>query len=114
MADCIFCKIAAGEIPSKKVYENDEMVVFEDLNKVAPFHYLIIPRKHIASILELEEEDVGLIGRMIHKAKDLAVETGLDKSGFRLVINTGKDAGQAVHHTHIHLIGGRAMTWPPG
>ena len=96
------------------VFEDDEMVVFEDLNKVAPSHFLIIPRKHIANVLELEEEDHGLMGRMIHKAKDLAVQTGFDKSGFRIVINTGNDAGQVVYHIHIHLIGGRSMTWPPG
>ena len=114
MTDCLFCKIAAGEIPANKLLENDDIVVFEDINKVAPHHYLIIPRKHIVNVLDLKEEDTAIIGRMLHAAKETAERTGLDKSGFRLIINTGGDAGEAVHHIHMHFIGGRSMTWPPG
>ena len=114
MADCVFCKIAQKEIPSKILYEDDEMVVFEDLKKVAPVHYLIIPRKHIESVYELEEADDGLMGRLIRKVKDLAKITGIEEKGFRMIINAGEHGGQLVPHIHIHILGGREMQWPPG
>ncbi|MCL2192580.1 MAG: histidine triad nucleotide-binding protein [Treponema sp.] len=114
MSDCIFCKIIKGEIPSQKVYEDGEMLAFRDINAVSPVHCLIIPKKHIASLLELEAEDIPLAGRMLNKAQELAKEQGCGEKGARFVINAGKDGGQSVDHLHIHVIGGRALAWPPG
>ena len=114
MSECIFCKIASKEIPSKTLYEDDDMVVFEDLNKKAPVHCLIVPRKHIESVFELEQADNELIGKMISKAKEIAKMTGIEETGLRLVINAGSDGGQEVPHIHIHMLGGRRMEWPPG
>ncbi len=113
-ADCIFCKIVSGEVNSDKVYEDEQVVAFNDLNPVAPHHVLIIPREHIASLDELEEKDQGVIGRLFLVASGLARDLGVSKSGYRCVINTNRDAGQAVFHVHLHLLGGRQMDWPPG
>ncbi len=112
--DCIFCKIVKKEIPSKIVFENERIIAFEDINPQAPVHILIIPKRHIPYIAEIEEEDISLIGELIYTAKRIAEEKGLTKDGFRLVFNNGKNAGQEVFHIHLHLLGGRKFTWPPG
>ena len=114
MSDCIFCKIAAGEIPSKKIFEDEEMMAFHDMNPVAPVHFLIIPKKHIKCMLELEEADAALIGRMLFRAKEIAKELGCEERGGRFVNNAKIDGGQTVNHLHIHFLGGRALGWPPG
>ena len=114
MNDCLFCKIAKGVIPSQKVAETDTLFAFRDINPQAPTHILIIPKKHIANNLSLTLEDKLVIGDIFLLANDLAVEYGIDKSGFRVVANNGSDAGQAVFHIHFHLLGGRIMLWPPG
>ncbi len=114
MSNCLFCKIFKKEISSKIVYEDSEIMAFEDINPQAPVHILIIPAKHIESINDIKEEDKELIGKMFLIAKKLAKEKGVSESGFRTVFNTGKDAGQAVFHIHLHLLGGRKMSWPPG
>ncbi len=111
--DCIFCKIASGEIPSKKVYEDDRVCAFCDLDPQAPVHVLIIPKKHISSIMELDEENADVVSHVFLVAKRLAGELGLEK-GFRIVSNCGEDGGQSVLHLHFHLLGGRSMKWPPG
>lgn len=111
--DCIFCKIAAGEIPSKKVYEDDKIVAFYDLDPQAPVHVLLIPKEHIASANELNEQNSGLVGHIYVVAAQLARQLQLDK-GYRIVNNCGEDGGQTVRHLHFHLLGGRSMKWPPG
>jgi histidine triad (HIT) family protein len=111
--DCIFCKIAAGEIPAKLVYEDDRAIAFLDLNPQAPSHLLVIPRKHIASLAHLATADVSLLGHLQGVASQVARHAGL-ANGFRVVINTGDDGGQTVNHLHLHVLGGRPMTWPPG
>ena len=106
MADnCIFCKIACGEIPSKKVYEDDELIAFNDIHPVAPVHFMLIPKLHVASLQETDDSHAALLGRMLVLAPKLARQQGLD-NGFRTVINTGKGGGQEVFHLHIHVIGG--------
>ena len=107
MADCIFCKIAQKEIPSKLVYEDDTVVAFRDLEPQAPQHVLVIPKKHVESLLALEEEDKALVSH-------IAQELGIAEKGFRVVANTGEEGGQTVKHLHFHLLGGRSMQWPPG
>ena len=113
MSDCIFCKIAAGEIPAKKAYEDDKILSFYDLDPQAPVHVLIIPKKHLCCLDAATEEDAPLISHMMLKAKDIAKDLGLE-DGYRLVINTGADGGQTVKHLHMHLLGKRSMKWPPG
>jgi histidine triad (HIT) family protein len=105
MSDCIFCRIARGEIPSRKVYEDDEVFAFHDINPVAPVHFMLIPKRHLDSLAQAGEADAALLGRMLTLAPRLAKEQGLD-NGFRTVINTGKGGGQEVFHLHIHIIGG--------
>jgi len=112
--DCLFCKIAKGEIPAKEVYQDDEIFAFEDINPQAPVHILIIPKQHIEKITDLEPEHAELIGKLSLIAKKIAQDKGIDKNGFRLVFNCEKDAGQVVFHIHLHLLGGRKFTWPPG
>jgi histidine triad (HIT) family protein len=109
----LFCQIAAGERPATIVYRDDEVLAIRDINPQAPTHILIIPAKHIVSVTEVTAEDEELIGRMITTAKAIAQQENLSK-GYRLVINTGAQAGQSVFHLHVHLLGGRAMHWPPG
>jgi histidine triad (HIT) family protein len=113
--DCLFCKIVAGSIPAKKVYEDEHSLAFLDINPQAPVHMLIIPKKHIAGLSDLRghDEEKLLLGHLHAVASDLAREHKLEK-GYRTVINTGADAGQTVFHIHVHLLGGRAMHWPPG
>lgn len=112
--DCLFCKIVAGAIPAKLVYEDDAAVAFRDINPQAPTHALVIPRAHIASLAEAVEEDEALLGHLLLVAARVAREDGLHDSGFRTVINSGADAGQEVFHIHVHVLGGRKLTWPPG
>lgn len=115
MADgCIFCRIVAGEIPAKIVREDDETVAFRDIDPRAPVHVLVIPRRHIASVNELEASDAELVGRLYLAAKEVARAEGVAERGYRLVMNTGPDAGQSVNHIHLHVLGGRDMAWPPG
>ena len=114
MPDCLFCKIIKKEIPSDIVYETDSILAFNDINPQAPHHILIVPKKHIPTLNDLSEEDANLIGTLLLTAKDLAATRGIDESGYRTVFNCNADAGQAVFHIHLHLLGGRPMTWPPG
>ena len=115
MVDCIFCKIATGEIPSQKVYEDESVVAFKDLSPKAPVHVLIIPKKHIQSVAHFKAEDKELAAHIfVDVVPKLADELGIADGGFRVVLNTGDDGGQTVHHLHVHLLGGRKMTWPPG
>ena len=114
MSDCIFCKIVAGEIPADKIFENDHVIGFRDLNPQAPTHVLVIPKKHIATINDIQDEDKALIGEMYLAAQKIAAQEGLSERGYRTVMNCNEGAGQTVFHIHLHVIGGRAMTWPPG
>ena len=109
--DCIFCKIVNGEIPSKIIYRDKDVVVFPDINPVAPVHLLVISVKHIASLADMKDVDAALAGKMVAVANKIAKEQGLSKNGYRLTINCGADAGQLVRHLHIHLMGGRALKW---
>ncbi len=111
--DCIFCKIAAGQIPSTPVYQDEFVYAFADLNPQAPVHVLIVPREHMASLDEADEGRQSLLGHLLWAAAEIARQKGLG-NGYRAVINTGKDGGQTVDHLHVHLLGGRAMSWPPG
>lgn len=112
--NCIFCKIAAKEIPGKIVYEDDKMIAFHDISPAAPVHVVVIPKKHIESLLALGDEDENLMGHMMHTIAKIAADLGLDEKGFRIVANTKEDGGQTVKHLHFHLLGGRSMQWPPG
>ena len=115
MADCIFCKIAAKEIPSSLVYEDEQVVAFKDLEPQAPVHVLVIPKKHVESVLALQEEDKALAAHiLVDVIPKLAKELGVAEKGFRVVANTGDEGGQSVKHLHFHLLGGRSMQWPPG
>ena len=111
---CLFCKIIAGEIPSKKVYEDDQLFAFEDINPQAPMHVLIVPRQHIATLNDLGTSNDGLVGSMVRRAAAIARERGFDGSGYRTVFNCNSDAGQTVFHIHLHVLGGRPLSWPPG
>ena len=113
MENCIFCKIAQKEIPSTGVYEDEHLYAFRDLNPQAPEHILIIPKKHIARVENLQEEDTELMGRIVIAAQIIAEKLGL-KKGYRLVFNNGPDGGQEVEHIHLHLMGGRKFSWPAG
>ena len=110
LMDCIFCKIAAGEIPSDILYQDKEVVAFRDINPAAPVHVLIIPKKHIPTVAELSQADSPLVGHMIDVANQMAKKEGISESGYRLVINSGKDSGQEVDHLHLHLLGGRRLS----
>ena len=115
MADCIFCKIANKEIPSTVVYEDEQVVAFKDLEPQAPVHVLVIPKKHVASVAELKQEDKELAAHiLVDVSPQLARELGVAEKGFRVVANTGDEGGQTVKHLHFHLLGGRSMQWPPG
>lgn len=111
--DCIFCKIANGEIPSTKVYEDEKILAFKDLDPQAPVHILVIPKEHIRWAYDITEDNSGVIAHIFEKIPVIAKENGL-KDGFRIVNNCGESAGQSVHHIHFHLLGGRDFTWPPG
>ena len=113
MTDCLFCKIIEGEIPSSKVYEDADLYAFRDIEPQAPVHVLIVPKKHIASLDDCKEGDALLYGKIISKVSEIAKMAGIT-NGYRLVSNCGEDGFQTVEHLHFHLLGGRAMTWPPG
>ncbi|TAK07382.1 MAG: histidine triad nucleotide-binding protein [Candidatus Manganitrophaceae bacterium] len=112
--DCLFCKIIEKKIPSKIVYEDEKMVAFEDIQPQAPVHLLLIPRKHISGLLDLQPEEREEISHLFLTLPRLAREKGIAERGFRTVVNSGKDAGQSVFHLHVHLLGGRSLRWPPG
>lgn len=114
MNDCIFCKIAAGEIPADIVYDDGEVLAFRDINPEAPVHLLLIPRRHIATLNDLNEADTALVGRLYLAGQQIASELGVAESGYRTVINCNRDAGQLVFHIHMHLLAGRELGWPPG
>jgi len=112
MSDCLFCKIAAGEIPADKVMDEDDLVVFRDINAQAPTHLLVIPKRHIASLNDAGEADEALLGRLLVACRRAAAAEGLDE--YRVVNNCGESAGQSVFHIHLHVLGGRSLGWPPG
>jgi histidine triad (HIT) family protein len=114
MPDCLFCKIIAGEIPCDQVHADDEFLAFRDINPQAPVHVLVIPRRHVAALSDLNDGDVDLMGRLQVTGARVAKELGLADSGYRFVINCGRDAAQTVPHIHLHVLGGRPMSWPPG
>lgn len=112
-SDCLFCKIIQGEIPSQKLYEDDDIFAFWDISPQAPKHFLVIPKKHISGPTGISEDDEALIGKVLRKAAELAKENGTPDN-FRFVMNNGEEAGQTVFHIHLHVLGGRPMNWPPG
>ncbi len=114
MSDCLFCKIVSGDIPGDIVYQDDEIVAFNDINPQAPVHVLVIPRKHIATHNDLTENDTQLIGSLLVKIKSMAQNIQELHKGYRIVTNCGSESGQSVFHVHFHLLGGRPMQWPPG
>ena len=109
MADCLFCKIIKGEIPSNKVYEDDEILAFKDINTAAPIHILVIPKKHITSLAHLEKEDEAIVGRIYGVINKIAEEQGVKEKGYRVIVNCGKDGGQEVMHLHFHLLAGKQL-----
>lgn len=112
--NCLFCRIASGDIPARKVYEDPEVVAFEDVNPQAPTHVLVIPRQHIPSLDAMTELDHNIVGRTMFHVSEIARQLELNEEGYRVVLNTGAAAGQTVFHIHFHLLGGRAFRWPPG
>jgi histidine triad (HIT) family protein len=114
MSDCLFCKFAGGEIPVDFIYEDDDVVAFKDINPQAPYHALVIPRRHIATLNDLESGDAELVGKMFLAAKRITADAGIAADGYRTVFNCNRAAGQEVFHIHLHVLGGRAMRWPPG
>jgi histidine triad (HIT) family protein len=114
VADCLFCKLVAGEVPATIVYQNDDVVAFKDINPQAPTHVVIVPRRHIGGLNDLAPADDELVGRLVRAAAALARQNGHADRGYRTVFNCNADAGQTVFHLHLHLLGGRKMTWPPG
>jgi histidine triad (HIT) family protein len=111
---CLFCEIVAGRIPAKVAYQDDDVLAFHDINPQGPVHVLVVPKRHVTSLLELDPGDDEMVGHLVRKARDLAVDLGLGERGFRLVFNCGEDAGYSVYHIHLHLVGGRTLAWPPG
>lgn len=114
MSDCLFCKIAAGQIPAKIVYQDERIVAFDDIRPQAPVHTLIIPREHFAALPDVPAAKADLLAHILAQAPRIAEAKGVAAKGYRLVLNTGRDSGQDVFHIHVHLLGGRRMTWPPG
>jgi histidine triad (HIT) family protein len=114
MENCLFCKIINKQINAEFIYEDDDLACIKDIHPQAPTHLLVLPKKHIATILELTEDDEKLIGKMVLKAGEIAKQFDINNSGFRLIFNCNKDAGQSVYHIHMHLVGGRKLKWPPG
>jgi histidine triad (HIT) family protein len=113
-SECLFCRIAAGTVPAEVIDQDDLVVAFRDINPATPTHVLVIPRRHVGSAAELGEADGELLGRMVGMANRVAVSEGIADRGYRLVTNIGDDAGQSVHHLHVHVLGGRRLSWPPG
>jgi len=114
MSDCLFCKICEGKIPAAITYRDDEVLAFKDVNPKAPFHQLVIPIRHVASLATADEKDAALLGKLMLVGSRLARESGLADGGFRVVMNAGADAGQSVLHVHLHVLAGRPLAWPPG
>ena len=114
MSDCLFCKFVNGEIQPDKVYEDDEVLAFRDISPQAPTHILVIPKRHIATLNDLEASDATLIGKLYLVAREIAMKEGIAEAGYRTLINCNEQAGQSVFHIHLHLLGGRDMGWPPG
>jgi histidine triad (HIT) family protein len=114
MSDCLFCKIVARAVPASIVYEDDRVLAFNDINPQAPTHVLLVPKRHIASLNELEDGDDRLVGELVRRAAAIADSRGISAGGYRTVFNTNRDAGQTVFHIHLHLLGGRSLEWPPG
>ena len=114
MTDCLFCKIVNRDVPATLVHEDDDLVAFEDINPGAPTHVLVVPRHHIATLNDLTADDHDLVGRMVRRAVLIARDRGFAEAGYRTVFNCNADAGQSVYHIHLHLLGGRTLTWPPG
>ena len=112
--DCLFCRIAKKEIPAKVIFEDPQILAFEDVSPQAPVHILIIPKEHVEKISDLTQAHIDILGRLILTAKNIAAERGVQESGYRIVMNCNRDAGQAVFHLHLHLLGGRKFSWPPG
>jgi histidine triad (HIT) family protein len=112
--DCLFCKIASHQSPAKIVYEDDDMIAFRDINPQAPTHLLLVPRKHVPTVNDLAGEDAALAGKLVLQAANLARAEGIADSGYRTVFNCNADSGQSVYHIHLHLLGGRRLSWPPG
>jgi histidine triad (HIT) family protein len=114
MMSCIFCRIVKGEVPSKRLYEDEDVLAFADISPQAPTHVLVVPKRHIANIADITPGDAELIGKLFLIGNQMARDGGIAERGYRLVINSGPDGGQAVDHIHLHVLGGRRMTWPPG
>jgi histidine triad (HIT) family protein len=114
MADCLFCKIVAGQIPASVVHQDDDLVAFRDINPQAPLHVLIIPKRHISTLNDLAPEDDALVGSMLRRAAAIAAEHGYGDRGYRTVFNVNREAGQTVFHIHLHMLAGRGLSWPPG
>jgi histidine triad (HIT) family protein len=114
MSDCLFCKIVEQKIPAKVVYEDEKCLAFDDINPQAPTHTLVVPKRHVASLAELNEVDAGLLGHLMLAGAKVARQKGIAEGGYRIVVNTGRHGGQTVFHLHLHVLGGRAMHWPPG
>jgi len=114
MTNCLFCKIVAGEIPASKVYEDDRLIAFNDINPQAPLHALVVPKRHVATLNDLTAADDDLVGAMVRAGAKIAKDRGFDGRGFRTVFNCNAQAGQTVFHIHLHVLGGRVMVWPPG
>jgi len=114
MSDCLFCKIIAREVPGSIVYEDERVLAFNDINPQAPTHVLIVPKRHVASLSDLTEDDDRMVGELVRRAAAIARDRGIATGGYRTVFNTNRDAGQTVFHIHLHLIGGRRLQWPPG
>jgi histidine triad (HIT) family protein len=111
---CLFCEIVAGRIPARIAYQDEEVIAFHDIDPQGPVHMLVVPKRHVTSLLDLGPGDDAVVGSLVRRARDLAQEAGLAERGFRLVLNCGEDAGYSVYHIHLHLVGGRKLGWPPG
>jgi histidine triad (HIT) family protein len=111
---CLFCEIVAGRIPARVAFQDEDVLALHDINPQGPLHILVIPKRHISSLLDLTEADDALIGSVVRQARNLATASDLAERGFRLVLNCGEDAGYSVYHVHLHLVGGRRLGWPPG
>ena len=114
LSNCIFCKIANGEIPCSKVYEDENVLAFNDINPEAPVHILVIPKQHIQSVMDLNDKNISITLDIFNAIKKVAAQAGIDKDGFRVVTNIGANGGQTVGHLHYHVLGGRSLQWPPG
>ena len=114
MAECIFCQIVEGAIPSRKLYEDDQVIAFDDMNPQARVHVLVVPKRHLVSLDDTQDSDTALLGQLLIVCAKMARERGIVESGYRVVVNTGREAGQTVFHLHLHMLGGRSFIWPPG